>query len=305
MSNLILLAVCLVAGILLRASGKVGAEGSKPLNLAVLYVALPALVLKHVHTLHFERALLIPALMPWLVFAAGAGFFLLLRRLGLLSREATGALCLAAALGNTSFVGLPMIEAYYGKELLGVGVMADQLGTFLCLNIPGILLATRLAAREGESLSVAQIAKKVLLFPPFLVLLAAVALRPFDYPDWADSLLSRLGDTLTPLALLSVGIQLQVGGLKSRGRELALGLGYKLLAAPLLALAVFGLFLGARGPVFQVTVFEAAMAPMITGSIVAQEYDLDGELAALLVGVGIPVSFLTLWAWFRVLARFR
>jgi malate permease and related proteins len=55
---------------------------------------------------------------------------------------------------------------------------------------------------------------------------------------------------------------------------------------------------------FQVTVFEAAMAPMITGSIVAQEYGLDGELAALLVGVGIPISFLTLWAWFHLLARF-
>ncbi|MEP7009945.1 MAG: AEC family transporter [Acidobacteriota bacterium] len=304
MSNLVLLTVCLLAGIVLRASGKVGAEGSKPLNLAVLYVALPALVLEHVHALKFERSLLIPALMPWLVFSIGAGLFLLLWRFGVLSREATGALCLTAALGNTSFVGLPMIEAYYGKSLLGVGVMADQLGTFLCLNIPGILLATRLAAREGEKTSVAEISRRVLLFPPFLTLLATVALRPFEYPAWANALLARLGDTLTPLALLSVGIQLQFEGLTTRRRELGIGLGYKLLAAPLLALAVFGLLLGARGPVFQVTVFEAAMAPMITGSIVAQEYGLDGELAALLVGVGIPISFLTLWGWFYLLAGF-
>ncbi len=304
MANLILLAVCLLAGILLRASGKVGAEGSKPLNLAVLYVALPALILEHVHALKFERSLLIPALMPWLVFGVGAGLFLLLWRFGVLSREATGALCLTAALGNTSFVGLPMIEAYYGKGLLGVGVMADQLGTFLCLNIPGILLATHLAAREGGKTSAPEIGRKALLFPPLLALLIAVALRPYEYPDWANALLARLGDTLTPLALLSVGIQLRFGGIKRRAKELGIGLGYKLLAAPLLALAVFGLLLGARGPVFQVTIFEAAMAPMITGSIVAQEYGLDGELAALLVGVGIPVSFLTLWGWFHVLAGF-
>ncbi len=304
MSNLILLAVCLLAGILLRASGKVGAEGSKPLNLAVLYVALPALILEHVHALRFERSLLFPALMPWLVFAVGAGLFLLLWRFGVLGREATGALCLTAALGNTSFVGLPMIEAYYGKGLLGVGVMADQLGTFLCLNIPGIFLATWLAAREGEKISAAETILKALLFPPFLILVVAVALRPFEYPEWAHALLTRLGDTLTPLSLLSVGIQLRFSGLASRGRELGIGLGYKLLAAPLLALAVFGLLLGARGPVFQVTIFEAAMAPMITGSIVAQEYGLDGELAALLVGVGIPVSFLTIWGWFHVLCGF-
>lgn len=304
MSNLILLAVCLLAGILLRASGKVGAEGSKPLNLAVLHVALPALILEHVHALKFERGLLIPALMPWLVFSVGTGLFLLLWRFGVLSREATGALCLTAALGNTSFVGLPMIETFYGKGLLGVGVMADQLGTFLCLNLPGILLATHLAAREGETTSTGEVARRVLLFPPLLTLLAAVALRPIEYPDWAHAVLARLGDTLTPLALLSVGIQLRFAGLTSRGKELGIGLGYKLLVAPLLALAVFGLLLGARGPVFQVTVFEAAMAPMITGSIVAQEYGLDGELAALLVGVGIPVSFLTLWGWFSLLRSF-
>src|SRR6185295_19268118 len=227
MSNLVLLAVCLLAGILLRVSGKVGAEGSKPLNLAVLYVALPALVLEHVHGLKFERSLLLPALMPWLVFSVGAGLFLLLWRFGILGREATGALCLTAALGNTSFVGLPMIEAYYGKGLLGVGVMADQLGTFLCLNIPGILLATRLAAREGEKSSAAEIARKALLFPPFLTLLIAIALRPFEYPDWAHALLTRLGDTLTPLALLSVGIQLRFGGLASRRREMGAGIAYK------------------------------------------------------------------------------
>ncbi|HXU45849.1 MAG TPA: AEC family transporter [Thermoanaerobaculia bacterium] len=304
MSHLVLLGICLLAGVLLRASGQVGAEGSKPLNLAVLYVALPALILEHVHALRFERSLLLPALMPWLVFSVGAGLFLLLWRLGILDRESTGALCLAAALGNTSFVGLPMIEAYYGKSLLGVGVMADQLGTFLCLNVPGVILAIRLAAREGERVSAAEILRKALLFPPLLALLVAVALRPVEYPEWAQALLVRLGDTLTPLALLSVGIQLHLGGLRRSRRELALGLGYKLLAAPLLSLAVFGLLFGARGPVFQVTVFEAAMAPMITGSIVAQEYGLDGELAALLVGAGIPISFLTLWGWFHLLARF-
>jgi hypothetical protein len=41
---------------------------------------------------------------------------------------------------------------------------------------------------------------------------------------------------------------------------------------------------------------------MITGSIVATEHDLDGDLAALMVGVGIPLSFLTLPIWWRLLS---
>lgn len=304
MSNLLLLALCLLAGVFLRLGHLVSADGHRPLNQYVIYVALPALVLQHVHALEVDRGLLVPALVPWLVFAGGTALFLLLLRAGVLSRPTAGALILTAALGNTSFVGLPMIEAFYGKELLGVGVIADQLGTFMCLNVPGIILAARLAARSEEEARAGAIARKILLFPPFLALLAALALRAVAYPPWAGSLLARLGDSLTPVALVSVGLQLHLGELRRRWRDLSLGLGYKLAVAPALALLVFGLLLGARGPVFQVTIFEAAMAPMLTGSIVAQEHDLDPPLAALMVGVGVPISFLTLWGWAKLLEGF-
>lgn len=183
-------------------------------------------------------------------------------------------------------------------------MIADQLGTFMCLNVPGIILAAHLAARGEKETRGGAIARKVLLFPPFLTLLVALALRSVAYPPWITALLARLGDSLTPVALVSVGLQLHLGDLRRLQRQLSLGLGYKLLVAPALALLVFGLLLGARGPTFQVTVFEAAMAPMITGSIVAQEHDLDPPLAALMVGLGVPISFLTLWGWAALLERF-
>jgi hypothetical protein len=52
----------------------------------------------------------------------------------------------------------------------------------------------------------------------------------------------------------------------------------------------------------QVAIFEAAMAPMIGGAIVAAQHKLDPELSALMLGVGIPLSFLTLPAWWYALA---
>jgi malate permease and related proteins len=64
-----------------------------------------------------------------------------------------------------------------------------------------------------------------------------------------------------------------------------------------------GLF-GAGGPLLQVTVFEAAMAPMIGASIVAMDYDLDPPLLMLMVGIGVPLSFLSLPIWFHLLAYF-
>ena len=76
-----------------------------------------------------------------------------------------------------------------------------------------------------------------------------------------------------------------------------------LWAAQTLAALLFlfaGIF-GVEGPVMGVTVFEAAMAPMIGASIVAMDHDLDPPLLTLMLGVGIPLSFLTLPAWWYLL----
>jgi predicted permease len=59
--------------------------------------------------------------------------------------------------------------------------------------------------------------------------------------------------------------------------------------------------LGAGGPIGQVTIFEAAMAPQIGAAIVAIENKLDPPLVTLMVGLGIPLSFLTLPVWWYVL----
>jgi hypothetical protein len=49
--------------------------------------------------------------------------------------------------------------------------------------------------------------------------------------------------------------------------------------------------LGARA---LITIFEAAMAPQIGAAIVAVDHDLDPALVTLMVGTGMPLSFLTL-----------
>jgi predicted permease len=266
------------------------------LNAFIINISLPALALLHIHDLPFDRSLVVAALMPWIVFAAGALFFRLVGGwLGLPPRT-IGCLTLLGGLGNTSFVGLPMIEAFYGREALGIGILADQPGSFLTLATAGLVVATRYSSGD---VTLRAISGRVLRFPPFIAMLLAVALIPVDYPDIASSFLRRIGDTLAPLALVSVGLQLRLSHLKGNGRNLALGLAYKMVLAPALILLILSAIPGVEGLVLQVTVFEAAMAPMITAGIVAIEHDLDPPLATLMLGIGIPLSFLTLpfWAW--------
>jgi predicted permease len=124
---------------------------------------------------------------------------------------------------------------------------------------------------------------------------------PFEYPMWLGELLKRLGSTLVPIALVSVGYQLQLSHVKGKAIALTVGLAFKLAVAPALILLLFAGALRADWEVLSVTVFEAAMGPMIGASIVAMEHDLDPPLVTLMVGVGIPLSFLTLPAWWHLL----
>jgi predicted permease len=121
-------------------------------------------------------------------------------------------------------------------------------------------------------------------------------------PGWIISVLIRLGGTLASLVLVSVGLQLWLSELAGKRASLAMGLGYKLVLAPLLILLIYAGVIGLRGTTTRVTLFEAAMAPQIGGAIVATQYGLDAQLISLMVGIGTILSFLTFPLWWRILA---
>jgi hypothetical protein len=298
MSNLILLAVSFVIGIVLRQSGRIPQQAPATLNSFIIHVSLPALTLLYLHDLKMTGDVVLVAAMAWICFGLSAGFFWLLGRWLALPRATVGALILTGGLGNTSFFGLPMIEAYYGHEGLVSGIIADQLGSFLVLSTLGITVAgVYSSGRPG----MAEIGRRIVTFPPFIALVLALLLIPVEYAPWFTTLLKRLGDTLAPLALVSVGLQLRLGHLVGNLRNLAIGLGFKLLLVPLVIYLLYVPLLGGQGQAIRVTVFEAAMPPMITAAIIASEHDLDPELSTLMVAVGLLLSFVTLTAWWWLL----
>lgn len=300
MTNIILLAICLLAGIGLKKTGRFPATTPAALNGFIIHISLPALAILHIHSITIDPSLALTAAMAWLLFGAAWAIFGMAGRIFKLDRQTVGALVLVGGLGNTSFVGLPMIEAYFGKEYLGVGIIADQLGSFMVLSTLGILMAT---ISSTGTVSPRQMARKVLLFPPFQALILALFLRQITFPAWAVSVLEKLGGTLTPLALVSVGFQLSFSGVKDEFKALSAGLAYKLLLGPALIYLLYVTILGSSGTVMQVTIFEAAMAPMITAGIIAIDHDLRPQLVGMLVGIGIPLSFVTVYFWHMFLTK--
>jgi len=298
MNNIILLILCFVAGILLRRGRLMPDNAPATLNSFIIYISVPALALLYIHELKFSGDIVLVVVMAWLYFGLAAGFFWLVGRYMQFSRGTVGALMLTGGMGNTAFFGLPMIEAYYGHDGISTGILIDQTGSFLVLSTIGIMVAGYYSSNRP---SAASIVWNILRFPPFIAMVIAFILLPTSYPEWFSAVLKRLGDTLAPLALLSVGLQLRLGHLWGNCCSLIFGLTFKLLLAPLVFYVLYVLVLGAHGLAIQVTLFEAAMPPMITAAILAKEKELDPELATLMVAVGLPLSFLTLTGWWWLL----
>jgi len=299
MDNLALLVLCFTAGFLAKKTKRLPEETPAVLNGFIINLSLPAITFLFLHEMPFSLKLVYPVIMPWIVFTAAFIFFKGLQKPLNLSNGTTGCLILVAGLGNTSFVGLPMITAYYGAEYVGIGILCDQPGSFLVLSTLGLIVA---ATHSEGTISASGVLKKILTFPPFQAVILGLLFRPVPIPEWSIGMMEGLGATITPLAMVSVGYQLKFVTSDKLLSRLSLGLFFKLILAPSLIYFIYIFILKASGTEIQVTVFESAMGPMITAGIIAIQYNLNKNLATMLMGVGIPVSFFTLPVWFHLLS---
>jgi predicted permease len=290
MSALLLLFVCLVLGGLVARFAKPPVGIVPGINWWVINLALPALVLKLIPRVKFDPQLWFPVAAMWLTFAgAWLLFGLLGPRLGW-SRQRIGALILVCGLGNTAFMGYPLMQALHGQPGLALAVVADQLGAFPLLASAGVVVA---CLYSGRATNPAMIVRRVLTFPAFVALIIGIVVGVLGgWPDWLDGVFTPIGATLTPLALFSVGLQFKFGPGNQPMGALGLGLGWKLLLAPMLCW-VLGIVAGVGGLVLTVGVLQAAMAPMISAAILADDYDLEPALANTVLGAGIVLSLLT------------
>ncbi|MDB6044958.1 MAG: hypothetical protein JWM63_3509 [Gammaproteobacteria bacterium] len=290
MNTFLLLFLCFALGILVARFARTPPGIAQGLNWWILNVALPALVLDLIPRLHFDRQLWFLVVSMWFVFLGAWAVCAAFGRWFKWSRARIGALTLVAGLGNTAFTGYPLVEALRGKEGLALAVVADQLGCFLALAVGGITVA---AWYSGGRTHPAAIARRILLFPPFLTLLVGV-LAGFlgGWPAPLENVYERVGATLTPLALFSVGLQFTLQLSRAQFGAVAFALAWKLVAAPLLVFLA-GLAVGIHGTVLAVAVLQSGMAPMISSAILADQHGLDPRVANATLGVGILVSLAT------------
>ncbi len=300
MENFVLIAVCIAAGMALKASRLLPTDAHKGINAWVLYVALPAVSFKYLPHTQWTSQMLFPVLSPAIVLLGSVAYMRLFGHYKKHSEYEMSTLKLASGFSNTSFVGFPLVVAYFGEQYLNIAVICDQ-AMFALLSSAGVLIAINgNPGNGGGHATPGMIIKRLITFPPFVGCVAALTLGNLIDLNFAAPVFSKLAATIAPLALFSVGLQLDFKGWQKEVPDLSVTLLYKLLLAPALVLGV-AIVLGIQKEIAWICIFEAAMPTVITSTIIAEQFGLNYRYINMAIGISIVVGFATTALWYLVL----
>ncbi len=290
MENFVLILLAIAIGYFINRLKIFPKDASTILNQFVIYISLPAMILLQIPKLNFSMDALIPIIISWSVMTLSVILVLLLCKFFSFSKEVTDSLLLVAILGNSSFMGIPILNAYMGESALPYVLVYDQLGTFIALATYGTFIASYYSNKSQITFKI--ITFKVLTFPPFISLVLALFLIGTKFNPLISKVLTSFSNTIVPIALVAVGLQLQFKLPKEDIKPFSVALIVKLIIAPIIAIIICKIFMW-ENQASIVSIMEAGMAPMITAGAIASMAGLAPRLSSAIVGYGILISFLT------------
>ena len=299
MENFALILLAILIGYVISRLNIFSKDAPTILNQFVIYISLPAMILLQVPKLSFSIDMVIPIVIAWGVMSISAILILLLSRFFSFSREITGCLMLVSILTNSSFLGIPIINAYMGESALAYVLVYDQLGTFIALATYGTFIASYYSNKTQLTFKI--ITLKVFTFPPVIALITSLFLIGVEFNPIISKVLNSFASTIVPVALVAVGLQLKLKLPKEDLKPFSVALSVKLIIAPIIAIGISSLF-NWNNQASIVSIMEAGMAPMITAGAIASMAGLAPRLSSAIVGYGILISFITTGVLFKVIS---
>src|SRR5438105_2955194 len=125
---------------LFRNAKTLPADAHKGINAWIIYLALPAVSFKYLPHIAWSSSLLLPAISPIIVWLGGWVYVQIYSKKAHLQKATEGGMKLTSGLSNTSFVGFPLIVAYFTEKDLSIAIICDQV-TFTLLSTAGVIVA--------------------------------------------------------------------------------------------------------------------------------------------------------------------
>ncbi len=272
------------------------------LTTLVYYLLLPAMVLEVLwvadigwHSFQYTLLGIACVFLAMLcIWGVGALFKFEDRRLG--------AMILAAAFPNVTYLGLPVLEQTFGSWARSVVIQMDLFAVTPFLFTVGIMVARHYGEASLEK------PRPVWLFfnaPPFWAAAVAVLLNINGCvpPVWLLGVLQKLSLAVVPLMLFSLGLALSWKAISLRNIPYVT----PVIIIKLLLMPVFGItlvqFLPIAGDYSVAAVLDLSMPSMVLGIVICDRFRLDSALYAMAVTVTTAISLITLPFWHGVLMK--
>ncbi|MDX2254528.1 MAG: AEC family transporter [Pseudanabaenaceae cyanobacterium bins.39] len=212
------------------------------------------------------------------------------------SKPTQGSFLLAMMVGNTGFLGIPVILTLIGTEYFAWGLFYD-LSISLGVQIFGVALAAYYGTAQRMKGWVAPLLT-VIKNPSLWAFLVGALIRPLELPNQVDDIFRNGAWLVINLFLILIGLQLsRLTSLKNLKQGLTC-LSIKMLLTPLVV-GTGLMFFGVTGPPRLLLVLLMGMPPAFVTTLYAERYGLDRDLAITTVALGSVLILFTipLWMW--------
>lgn len=282
MEIMIIIVLLILTGYLSKYFGILKESDRLTLNNIVVHIAMPSTIfltiMKNVSPADLPQFLKLPVLI-FLTFVICGFIGYLIGRLLKLNKESLGGLILVCALGNTGFLGYPVIYGFYGTEGLTRAIFCDIGSVFASL-----LFGTYVGLKFGNENSNNSIIYELLKFPPLITGILSMVLVFFgfnvdSFPGFIIKTLGYLSNATIPLIMLSLGLSLSPKSARFGAIYGVIASMVRMGIAPLLVFALSTIFL-IDGLEKNVLILESAMPSAMMSLVFAVMYELDVKLVA-------------------------
>jgi malate permease and related proteins len=302
-STLIQMSLLMAGGIgwrLFKPLGLGADETRKVLTTVVYFFFLPMMVLDvlwaadiGIHSLQYTL-LAIPAII------GGMLCFWLVGKALKFEHRRLGALILAAAFPNVTYLGLPVLEQTFGHWARSVVIQIDLFATAPLVFTLGIAVVRHYGEEtDGNQ----QPLWTFLNAPPFWAAGLAVLLNlnGLASPAWLTATLTLMSGAVVPLMLFSLGLAMSWESIKVKNIPYIIPvIVIKMFLMPWFAMALVEP-LSLPNNYKAAAVLDLAMPSMVLGIVLCDRYRLDSSLYAMAVTVTTGLSLVTLPFWYQVL----
>lgn len=279
------------AGWLMRRFGVANDEWTRVLNLFVYYIALPALIITSFWKIDFSSVeswnFIFASLGTIILFSLVVFFILYFLKISA-NKKAT--IFLASTVGNTIYMGFPLIELGFGKDSVDAGALVGVIYLIIPLLI-SIFIIRYWHDKEHKILSnLYKFLKNPLVISVFIGIILSFIKIEFVLIEGIKTGLLMLGATASPVALFVLGVFIYGRFLKKDINQVLLVSLFKMIVAPLVVfVGVFYIF-NTNQP--EILILLSSMPVAITAFVIAEKFNLDKAFIGNAIIISTIFSFI-------------